>query len=200
MYEKYKEKCEWLTFFDFDEYLEMHFEEGKNIPLKEYLSNPIFNNCEAIEFNWLMYGDNCLVYYDNRSSIERFTKPDFNNYANRFVKSIIRGNLNKSVFIPGKTHHQPSKEVESCNSLGEPAKYYPDCIIPPKFKYAYLKHFNTKTAEEYADKIKRGYPGNHYEIVDERVDLFFRYNEFTKEKLKVFETKFNRTFSQYHNY
>ena len=147
-----------------------------------------------------MYGDNGLVYYDNRPSIERFTKPDFNNYANRFVKSIIRGNLNKSVFIPGKTHHQPSKEVESCNSLGEPANYYPDCIIPPKFKYAYLKHFNTKTAEEYADKIKRGYPGNHYEIVDERVDLFFRYNEFTKEKLKVFETKFNRTFSQYHNY
>ena len=31
MYEKYKTKCEWLTFFDFDEYLEMHFEEGKNL-------------------------------------------------------------------------------------------------------------------------------------------------------------------------
>ena len=100
MYNKYKDRCEWLSFFDFDEYLVMHFEKGKNIPLKEYLSNSIFDKCEAIEFNWLMYGDNGLVHYENKSSIERFTEPDFGNYANRFVKSIIRGNLTKTVFIP----------------------------------------------------------------------------------------------------
>ena len=40
LYEKYKNKCEWLTFFDFDEYLVVHNEKGENILLKEYLSNP----------------------------------------------------------------------------------------------------------------------------------------------------------------
>lgn len=92
-------KCNWLTFFDFDEYLVMHFDKTKNLTIKEYLSSDIFDNCKGIEINWLMNGDNDLVYYDNRSSIERFTKSDYSNYFNRFVKSIIRGNLDKIVFI-----------------------------------------------------------------------------------------------------
>jgi hypothetical protein len=197
MYEKYKKKCKWLTFFDFDEYLVMHFEKEKNITIKEYLSNPIFDKCEAIEVNWLMHGDNDLVYYENKSSIERFTKPDYDNDANRFVKSIIRGNLKKKVFIPGETHHQPNKKVKLCDSVGNVANYYPDCLIPPNFDYSYLIHFNTRTAEEYSNKIKRGYPGNHFENIEDRIDLFFRHNKFTLEKLRVFEKKFNRTFEGY---
>ena len=62
VYEKYKNKCKWFLFFDFDEYLEMHFESNKSLILNEFLPNPIFNNCEAILFNWLIYSDNDLVY------------------------------------------------------------------------------------------------------------------------------------------
>ena len=198
MYEKYKDKCEWLTFFDFDEYLEMHFEEGKNLKLKEFLSNSTFDNCEAIEINWLIYDDNGLVHYDKRPSIERFTNPREEDPANRFVKSIVRGHLTKPVFLPGRTHHQPSQQLKLCNSLGEPASYFPDCIIPPIFKYAYLKHFNTRTAEEYAKKIKRGHPENNHLDYNERVKLFFGINEFTEEKLKVLETELHATFPEYH--
>ena len=36
LYEKYKKRCEWLSFFDFDEYLVVQFEEGKNLVLKEF--------------------------------------------------------------------------------------------------------------------------------------------------------------------
>lgn len=199
MYNKYKEKCEWLTFFDFDEYLVMHFQKDKNISIKEYLSNPIFDKCEAIEVNWLMYGDNDLIHYDSRPSIERFTKPDYNNPVNRFAKSIIRGNLKKQAFIPGRSHHQPNREVKACDSMGKEPEYYPDCIIPPQYEYAYLMHFNTRTAEEYSNKIMRGYPGNHFENVEDRVDLFFQHNNFSVEKLKVFEKKFNRTFPRYND-
>ena len=197
MYDKYKKKCKWLTFFDFDEYLVMHFDKTKNLTIKEYLSSRIFDNCEGIEINWLMYGDNDLVYYDNRSSIERFTKPDYSNYANRFVKSIVRGNLDKIVFKPGDTQHQPNRELKLCNSLGEPAIYYPDCIIPPRFEYSYLMHFNTRTAEEYANKIKRGYPSGYSFKIDrdlnERIRKFFSHNKFTEEKLQVFQKSFNTT-------
>ena len=59
-------------------------------------------------------------------------------------------------------------------------------------------HFNTRTAEEYADKIKRGDNLNIKYNVENRVRLFFIYNEFTEEKLKVFETKLNRTFPEFH--
>ena len=44
VYEKYKHKCKWISFFDFDEYLLMHFEEGKNITVQEFLSNKIYQN------------------------------------------------------------------------------------------------------------------------------------------------------------
>ena len=91
MYDKYQNKCNWLTFFDFDEYLVLFSEKGKELSLKEFLSNKKFDHCDAIEFNWVNYGDNNLLYYDNRTSIERFTEPNFDDYSNRFVKSIIRG-------------------------------------------------------------------------------------------------------------
>ena len=196
LYENYRTRCKWLSFFDFDEYLVMHFNESKNITVQEFLSNPLFKKCDAIEFNWLMYTDNNLLYYDNRSLIERFTEPNYENYANRFVKSIVRGNLDTPIFI--NSIHQPNNSLRLCNSLGEPASYYPDCIIPPIFKYAYLMHFNTKSAEEYAKKIVRGYPNGYHEPPEKRVDLFFNHNKFSKEKLKVFEDFFNMTFDKFH--
>ena len=176
IYQKYKNKCEWVMFFDFDEYLVMLSEEGKKIGLKEYLSNKKFDKCEAIEFNWLMYGDNDLVYYDNRTSIERFTKPNYENIYNKFVKSMIRGGLNKTAFYPKQSIHKPDKNISTCKPDGEmPTTFSFDTLIPPEFKYGYLIHFNTRTAEEYVGKIKRGYAGNRYEQFDERVDLFFYY-------------------------
>ena len=46
-----------------------------------------------------MYTDNDLIYYDNRTLLERFTTPIYNDHANIFVKSIVRGDLNKTIFI-----------------------------------------------------------------------------------------------------
>jgi hypothetical protein len=102
LYEKYKRRCEWLSFFDFDEYLVMYFEEGKNLTLKEFLPNKIFDKCEAIIFNWVLYNDNDLVYYDNRTLLERFTKPSFEDPANIFVKYIFRGNLDRQPLVDKK--------------------------------------------------------------------------------------------------
>ena len=106
-------------FFDFDEYLRMHFEEGKNIGLKDYLSNNIFDKCEAIVFNWLMYDDNNFLYYDNRTSLERFPNPVYKHPDNRFVKTMVRGKINKKVFTAYKSCHCPNKEVITCDSMGK---------------------------------------------------------------------------------
>ena len=104
LYENYRTRCKWLSFFDFDEYLVMHFDESKNITVQEFLTNRLFKKCNAIEFNWLMHTDNNLSYYDNRTLIERFTEPNYENYANRFVKSVVRGNLGTPIFF--KSIHQ----------------------------------------------------------------------------------------------
>ena len=195
-YEKYGNKCKWFLLFDFDEFLEIHFEKDKSITLNEFLNNQIFDKCEAILFNWLIYGDNELIHYDNRPVIERFTEPYYDSRANAFVKSILRGGLNKTVFIPKKSSHVPERGVIICDSKGNIRESYNAFSInPPIFDYGYLKHFTTKTAEEYCEKIIRGTNTNLAYDPAERVQCFFSHNRFSEEKLKVFEKKFNRTFN-----
>ena len=198
MYQKYQHKCSWLAFFDFDEYLLLHSETGEKIKLKEFVSNTKFDKCEAIFFNWLIYGDNDLVYYEKKPTIERFTQPIYNSPTNRFVKTMIRGNLNKTTFIAHTSCHKPNREIKMCNALGEIPDYNPDTFVPPTFKYGCLMHFSTRTAEEYVRKAKRGYAGNRHPKYEERVNVFFSHNKVTEEKVKVFEKYFNQTFPKYH--
>ena len=56
-YEKNKNNYDWLSFFDFDEFLEIN----KNKNIKEYLNNKIFKKCANIKINWLMFSDNDLL-------------------------------------------------------------------------------------------------------------------------------------------
>ena len=200
IYQKYKRKCNWISFFDIDEYLRMHSQDNKIISVQQYLSNPIFQKCESISINWLIYSDNNLLKYDNRSVLERFTTPCYTNRENRLVKSIVRGNLNKKIF--NGSSHVPVKKIIRCNSIGKRIKYYSRFYLkPPVLKYTYLMHYTTKTIEEYINKtIKRGLYGNIIYDRKERVRKFFQINNFTKEKLRIFEKAFNMTFDQHNNY
>ena len=197
IYEKYKTKCSWISFFDLDEYLTMRSEDKRQIKIREYLSNPIFKKCESISINWLIYTDNNLLFYENRSVVERFTSPNYKTSENRVVKSIVRGNLNKIVFYPFTQHHVPDKRLHICNSLGKIIRRYNRLNVKiPLLKYTYLMHYSTKTAEEYINKLKRGEYGNReYNIID-RINKFFEYNNYTEEKLKMFAKAFNKTFNK----
>ena len=200
IYEKYKSTCAWISFFDFDEYLRMISDDNQIIPIKKYLSNEKFKKCESISFNWLIYSDNNLLYYDNRSVLERFPIPLYTNRENRIVKSIIRGNLKKKVFYKSSSH-VPNKRLHICNSMGKILKRYSQFYLkPPVLKSAYLMHFTTKTAGEFINKIKRGLTQNVPYNITDRIKYFFEINDFTEEKLKIFEKAFNRTFEQFINY
>ena len=61
-------------------------------------------------------------------------------------------------------------------------------------------HYTTKTIGEYLNKIKRG--GNQNEVynITERIQIFFRHNKITEEKLQIFEKAFNRSFENFRNY
>ena len=186
----------WFLLFDFDEYLEVHFEKGKSLALNDFLTNEIFDKCEAILFNWVMYSDNDLIYYDNRPLNKRFTQPLFKDTANIYVKSIIRSGLNKTIFLPKTSNHVPEKNVVICNSKGQIINNYnPYLIRPPVYDYGYLKHFTTKTTEEFCEKMLIGHPRNLSFNYEERVQIFFKHNKFSEEKLKFFEKKFKRTFN-----
>jgi hypothetical protein len=199
LYDNYKDKCQWLNVFDSDEYLVLYPQNGHNITIKEFLTNPRYDKCESILINWLMYDDNDLLHYDNRSLIERFTRAQKDNPTNRFVKSITRGSLNKKLWGFDFSSHFPSTELVLCDSSGKTSPNYRDTIDPPIYDFAQVSHFSTKSTEEFVNKIKRGYPGEHYPNYEDSINQFFEINQFTEEKLKIFEDLLGQKFEKYHH-
>ncbi len=181
-YKKNKNLYDWIAFFDFDEYLYMKYDSN----IKNYLSNSRFQKCETILFNWHIYDDNGLLRYDNRTMIQRFTtfKCLFH------VKFIVRGNLNQLLI----TSSHIAINTNYCNSKGEHIypriyEHYPK----ENNSIAYLRHYYTKTAEEFCNKILRG--DVQFKITEstimQKINKLFWINKKTPEKIRIFEKCFN---------
>ena len=62
-----------------------------------------------------------------------------------------------------------------------------------KLPKTFIKHFNTKTAEEFCDRIKRGhfhFHKNHKDYqcsINAKLKKFFKLNKKTYEKVKILE-------------
>ena len=182
-YYKYGNQFDFLLFIDFDDFIKIE----NDIDINTYLYDKKFEKCDTIVLNWVMYGDNNLVKYDNRTMIERFTKPIINWSKG---KSIVRSNINN--LIISSSHIIGINTKYFCDSNGN--RVFPQTFhqfdIPNKPK-AYIKHFYTKTAEEFCNKIIKGdvhFPRNHpgyLEIIKDKIDTFFNFNSITEEKLKL---------------
>jgi len=185
-YRKNMNLYDWIAFFDFDEYLYIH----NNLTIKNFFVNNDFSHCQSILFNWYHYNDNNLLKYDNRPINQRFT---FLQGKSNMTKFIIRGNIKKAVII---SSHFPNN-TNLCNTKGhiyEPNSFK---ILPfENNSNAFLKHFRTKTAEEFCWKIKRGdvqYGLFNGKTLARVIKIFFSLNEKTKEKIKIFEKCLNIT-------
>lgn len=191
IYNKISNEYDWIAFYDFDEYLT--FTEDSNI--KEYLGRKCFKDANQILINWKTYTDNDLIYDDGRSCLERFTEPmelykkaELNDWCitNEIIKCIIKSKLKD---IQLKTVHLFTNDIlksTTYNSIGELVnniKYWQ----PIHYELAYIKHFTTKTIDEWINnKLKRGTGDRTDSQFKEtyNIERFFKYNEVTKEKLK----------------
>lgn len=180
-FDKYKNECNWIAYFDIDEYLEF---VDKNITINEFLSDNKFKRCQAIKIKWLMFNDNELIYYDNRLLQERFTKSYYYINDTRTVKTILRGKIYKNPWIDSAGPHEPSKIIKSCNSLGNFSPFNGGIIDPPIYKFCYIKHYSIKSTEEFAYKILKGFCGNVFNIED-RINYYFKVNNFNYKKLAL---------------
>ena len=159
------------------------------------MSLPIFKNCSSILINWKYYGDNDNIYYESRPLQQRFTKPFyFNNKNKRNIyfycagKTIIRSRLNLTwAHFP---HYLKNKPI--CRPNGKILKNY---FSPPNYSKAFIKHYATKSTEEFIERIIRGavltkntskkymiYRIKHY---------YFLFNNLNNEKKNFFERKLN---------
>lgn len=190
-YEKNKNNYNWLSFFDFDEFLEL--KRNKNI--KEYLSNKIFKKCANIKINWLMFTDNDLLYYENITLQKRFTTPRFHDNLNLIIKSTVRGKLKFNYWRSMNNPHSSSNYLTACDSNGnitDPTKFYSSSF---NHEFSYLKHYSTKTIEEYCNKIKRGRSDLLVKLDNKTLEYYFNYfferNKKTKKKIDYFKKSFN---------
>ena len=195
-YEKNKNNYDWLSFFDFDEFLEL--KRHKNI--KEFLNDKRFKKCSNIKINWLTFSDNNLLNYENIPVQKRFTTPIYHFYRNRIIKSTVRGNLKFNYWKGMKNPHSSNnKNVTACNSMGkiiDPVNYY---TSPFNYEFSYIKHYSTKTIEEYCNKSKRGRSDLLVRLDNKTLKKYFKYffklNKKTKKKIEYFNKCFNFTIS-----
>ena len=195
-YKELKNNYDWIFFIDCDEFLIL--KRAKSIG--EYLAMPQFINFDMIHLNWLTYGDNGHVYYENKPLMERFKKPISIDTKiampqlpeNCHIKSIVRGGLDNIQWVGNGFSHTPSpNELRTCNDVG----FTKNGNIPlgnMDYQFAWLNHYSTKTAEEYADKMKRGFPDSVWDgskiqfLLESR---FFKTNDVTEEKVQIFKDK-----------
>ena len=117
-YEKNKNNYDWLSFFDFDEFL--YIKNNKSI--QEFLSDERYKKCIHVKINTLYYTDNDLIYYENKSLNERFTSYKIDYYPNIHIKSTVRGYMPKNYWSTYTNPHTSTVRYTSCNSLGK--KYH----------------------------------------------------------------------------
>lgn len=222
IYDKIGNKYDWALVIDIDEFICL---PKYNNEIKKYLDIvPEYVKCIGI--NWRYYGDNELIKYDDRPVQERFINPvniykhdvpSIINGQSRIVKSIIRGkqyfDYDRKIFHLHCAVHKNVTNIKEIfydvlfnkinavtnNNLAEHelnninSEYFDKL-----YNTFYIKHYITKTIEEYVKKINRGTGSKHTKIKNKKeerysysIDKFFEFNNRTKEKEEFIKNYYN---------
>ena len=177
-----------------DEFLELN-EKYKTI--QEFLKDKIFENCENIKINWLIYFNDLILYYENKPLQQRIKTFKHDNSFNKHIKSTVKGNLSVNYWEKLDNPHTSTLNVSSCSSSGKIIKYDSPYNSPPDYTNAKLKHYIYKSFEEWCIKIKRGkcdYPKEVSEkIMFERYKSLYYQNKNNSEKIKIIKRVFNKS-------
>lgn len=180
-YEEYGKHYDWLMMLDFDEFLYL-----KSGDIHTFLKG---KDADCVSISWECYGDNDLVTYEAKPLKERFTTPlvgtdgTVEGYGeNIHVKSIVRCGLSN---ITWKDPHCPFGCRSYIHADGSRRKGGP-FQKQPSYGAAKIKHYMTKTIEEFmTNKVSRGQfdsKENSDKLKNEAVSLFFGRNKRTDEK------------------
>lgn len=190
-YKEYGNEYDWIAFLDADEFLT--FTNEKYAYIYDFLSQDFLKPYDMIHVNWLIFGDCDNVYYTDESLFTRFSKHiDVNKKIaydfpeNFHIKSIIRGGLNNVIF-EGNSHTIYNTDFNCCNEKGIKVDSKSP-FLSYSFENLCIRHFSTKTIEEYCEKMKKGFPDQLWDgsKVQELLETrFFNTNKVTKEKIDV---------------
>ena len=185
-YNKYD--YEWIAFYDIDEYLFLLNYTNIN----DFLSSNVFKNCQSIIINWKYYGDNDKIFYEPKPLRERFIKPINmtkeimnNTYIYCAAKTIVRGGL----YLNWGHFPHYLKNTINCRPNGSILKDY---LTPPDYSNAFIKHYTTKSTEEYIEKLNKGDVYEYSDIYYVAYKLkyyYFLFNKVNKKKIELIKNK-----------
>ena len=176
-------KYEWVAFFDCDEFLTLVKHEN----ISDFIEQKCFNDTAIIHVNWMCYGSNGKKKYEDKPVQERFPDPimplDFKKdlpfSENCHIKSIIRRNM--GIKFTNNPHTPTTPGIRSRNASGILTKSYSPWS-ETDFTTAYLKHYVTKSYEEWIWKVERGYPDNN---VKKKENINKEFNQYNKCQTKT---------------
>ena len=189
-YNKNSHYYDWLIFYELDEFIHLHNHES----IKEFLNKKKFDKCEIVYLNLLVHNDNNQLFYQNLSLFERFPNiVPMSVEKNLQVKMIIKGGINNLKIKTTAESYLTNKRkvLKTCDRLGK-------FMVPKEFstnntdyKFYYVDHFFCKSTEEFTNKLNRGDTlmtgKNLYIYKLSRIKRYFKYNNFTSEKIKMME-------------
>lgn len=191
-YKKNNRNFNWLSFYDFDEYLEL---KPNNITIRDFLNDNRYIKCQNIKINWLIFDSkNEVLYYENKPLQIRFNKAFYNLILNKHIKSTVRGGINRNYWSKWANPHSSLIKYKSCSSSGKFVNSETPFINPPDYKYAFIKHYYKKSFEEFCLKIKRGWP----DATDKNNLINYLIKEYRRDnkKRKIIKNIFNLSLFQ----
>ena len=212
-YNTYNKDYDWMCFFDCDEFLT--FKNNIFTDVNNFLSYEKFKEYNGILVTWEIVGDNENLYYNDAPLCERFKNVKSFDYHNVIVKSIIRCNIGvelkwndmeSSVVQP----HVPIYISENIEIMTKVCNVYSDSVRAAMYIYDYLnhiypivlRHYMTKSTEEYMWKKLRHYPDQEYKNIDklnfsEICDEYFSINTFSYKKISLMKKMFDDALKEY---
>lgn len=170
----------WCAYVDCDEFLEI---SGKYANVKEMLDDV---DADCLMVHWLMFGSNGKILYEDKKLKERFPIPTLpvTLKENMFVKAIVKGGIQGYFTSP----HTPISEVYkmrySYGGYGDTSDTVEQTHSPIRYKKCFLKHYYTKSLEEWIDKSRRGWPDHMDKAIIRDEKKFYilkgleKYNEY----------------------
>jgi hypothetical protein len=177
-YAKHGHEYGWIGFLDIDELIQI---KG-NIKLPTLLSK---FKADAVALSWQMMTDSGHLRYQAGKVLYRFQEPvEGHRYpgGEEFVKCFVRGGID-GIKFESQPHMPVQPQLKVMNVKGESVKQYP--TMQPIYTGAWVNHYHTKSAEEFVEKVKRGFPNGDRYTDDYRrkaIDYFFAINTRTPEK------------------
>ena len=177
VYRRYGSTFGWIGFLDIDEMVDGCDDLPKLLNGKD---------ADVVVLSWRMMTDSGLVHYEPKPVMDRFTvpakQPRYQD-GKEFVKCFVRGGISGLTFETQPHCPTQPKGLHVVNAKGEQVEQ--SAAIFPSYDVAWVNHYHTKTAEEFLEKVRRGFPNDNQYTEDyakKAEEYFFALNKRTKEK------------------